>query len=340
MFTLTETEQGKILRSDTYNYIFNKINGTLIRWGRTLKQDALFSPYGPEILDIEVTTKCTNGCPFCYKSNTSQGKNMSLDTFKSILDKMPKTLTQVAFGADSNLTSNPDIFKMMEYCHERQVVPNVTIADCDISTATNLSRLCGAVAVSRYLDKDACYNSVSNLINCGLTQTNIHVLISKETLAQALETVNDYKTDPRLKNLNAIVFLSLKQKGRGDKYTPLTQEEFNILVNHAQTLDVPIGFDSCSTSKFFNVIKGSSKEQYFKTLVEPCESFGIFSSYINVDGDYFPCSFCENKIKPISVLTTTDFVKDVWNNPLINRLRQETLERYSKGNYSCPIYNV
>lgn len=340
MYKITETTHGKILRSDTYNYIFNRNTGALLRWGRTPSDNAKFSPFGPEILDIEITTKCKNNCSFCYKANRESGRNMKLQMFKDILDKMPKTLTQIAFGADADLTSNPDLFKMMRYAREKNIVPNITVAEVTPQIADLLRVFVGAVAVSRYAKKSICYDSVRNLLNASIKQVNIHQMISQETYQQAIETINDYKTDKRLEGINAIVFLSLKKKGRGVGYTPLTQEQFNSLVHRAETLDVPIGFDSCSTAKFFKYIKGHPKENQYKILVEPCESFGMFSAYINVRGEYYPCSFCEDKIRPINVLQIKDFVKDVWNDPLINRYRQEALSRYKNNKYECPIYEV
>ena len=41
---------------------------------------------------------------------------MTFDEFKIIFDKMPKTLTQIAFGI-MDIKTNPDFFKMMEYAN-------------------------------------------------------------------------------------------------------------------------------------------------------------------------------------------------------------------------------
>ena len=166
-YTVIDSKKTKVALGEDYKYIFNKDNGNFMRWGKTPKDDPNYSPIGGEILDIEVTTQCNgiNGklCPFCYKSNTPDGKNMSLDTFKSILDKMGVQLTQVAFGADSEASSNPELFQMAEYCREKGVVPNITVANISDETADRLASVMGAVAVSRYDDKDACYDSVKKL---------------------------------------------------------------------------------------------------------------------------------------------------------------------------------
>ena len=69
----------------------------------------------------------------------------------------------------------------MEYCRENGVIPNITVAQIDDTVAKKLSELCGAVAVSRYAYKDACYDSVNKLTYLGMKQVNIHQMISQET---------------------------------------------------------------------------------------------------------------------------------------------------------------
>jgi len=96
---IAETPTEKIVRSKKYNYQFNKETGFFARWGKTKKDDPQMAPT-PEILDIEVTTKCTgittpdgknHLCKFCYKSNTPDGNNMLFETFKKILDNFKIT---------------------------------------------------------------------------------------------------------------------------------------------------------------------------------------------------------------------------------------------------------
>ena len=118
------------IRTPEYNLDFRSEDGFLIRWGKIPSDDPKYSPIGPEILDIEVSTVCSGifgvPCVHCYKSNTFKGKNMSFDTFKQIFDKMPGNLTQIAFGI-GDIDANPDLFKMFAYCRAMNVVPNITI---------------------------------------------------------------------------------------------------------------------------------------------------------------------------------------------------------------------
>jgi len=120
----------KKVRTPSYNYNFDDITGKFSRWGETEKDDSQYSPIGPELIDCEISTIChgINGvpCEHCYKSNTGIGKNMDLETFKTIFNKLPKSVLQIAFGIGS-LTSNPDLLEIFWHCRDNGVVPNVTI---------------------------------------------------------------------------------------------------------------------------------------------------------------------------------------------------------------------
>ena len=61
---------------------------------------------------------------------------------------------------------------------------------------------------------------------------NIHFMLANETFSKAISLINDRQNDERLSKMNAIVFLSLKKKGRAkNRYTQLSQEKFDELVH-------------------------------------------------------------------------------------------------------------
>jgi hypothetical protein len=109
---------------------------------------------------------------------------------------------------------------------------------------------------------------------------------------------------------------------------------------------VPIGFDSCSAPTFLKVINKGDYYPHIKALMnilaEPCES-DCFSSYINVDGRFFHCSFTEDEPgwQGIDVLSCKDFLKDVWFAPEVVKFRGKLLDGEQKsGCRSCPIFDL
>lgn len=281
----------------------------------------------------------------CYKANNLKGRNMSFSQFKNIIDKMP-WLTQIAIGADAHGTTNPELFDMMHYARSKGIIPNLTIADVSDEVADKLASVAGAVAVSVYKHAgvDVAYDSIKKLTDKGMKQVNIHLVISKETLEHVYKVIADVKTDPRLEKLGAVVMLGLKQKGRGVKFETVTQEDYKSLIKFCSGLGVKYGFDSCSAPSFIAAVKGDSKNlDMFKMFTEDCEST-LFSSYIGVDGCFYPCSFTEGEKswkEGISVLEAKDFVKDVWHHPRVEAFREMLLSNTDcNGCRNCPVHVV
>jgi len=337
---IIENEKMKALRSDSYNFNFNKKTGEFIRWGETMEDDPVMGL--PEIADIEISTACDGvggkRCEFCYKSSTGKGKYMTFETFKQLFSKLPKSITQIAFGSSADGLTNPDVWKIMDHCRENGVIPNITIADISDDTADKLAERCGAVAVSVYEPRDFCYDSVKKLTDRGMDQVNIHCMISEETFDKTKEVIDDIKSDSRLEKLNAIVFLSLKKKGRGICMNSLTQEKFNEIVEYANVKGVRYGFDSCSAPKYLKAIENDENFDKLSIHVEPCES-SLFSSYFSTDAKFYACSFCEGEGEwkdGIDVIGCDDFIKDVWFSDKVNKFRKKLLS----GCRNCPMFDV
>jgi hypothetical protein len=171
-----------------------------------------------------------------------------------------------------------------------------------------------------------------------MTQVNIHNLVCLESYDQTLETINDMKTDSRLKGMNAIVLLSLKKKGRGVKYNNLPIEKFKILVDKCFEDKINFGFDSCGCNKFLEVIKNRANFKEIEKMTDPCEST-LFSAYFSVDGEFFPCSFCEGVEgwdKGIDIKDVKDFNKDIWFNDRVIAFRKKLLDNHR----NCPYFQV
>ena len=340
---LIKTKDKVILREENYNFNFDLKTGFFARWGKTADDDPEFSPYGPELADIEIATSCKgvgSVCDFCYKKNNPNGEYMSLETFKKLFSKLPPTVTQIAFGIGglSDEEINPDMWEIFDYCRERKVIPNVTINGANLTDAIakKLVEKCGAVAVS-YYDKETTFDAIKKLTDLGLEQVNIHFMLAKETFSKAISLMMD--KDKRLEKLNAIVFLSLKKKGRAkDRYTQLSKTKFRELVTLAINKGVPIGFDSCSAFKFMESVDNDKK---YEPYIEPCES-SLFSSYFNVKGDFYPCSFMEGEAdwkEGIKLEDINNFLKDLWHNKKVVDFRNKVIACRS-CKQSCVHYKI
>jgi MoaA/NifB/PqqE/SkfB family radical SAM enzyme len=331
----------KRFRSDNYNYDFNMVTGYFERWGATKDDDPTYSPFGGEILDLEVSSICSMGCPFCYKGNTPNGKHMSFETFKDIIDKLPKYnnihfTTQCAFGI-GDVDASETLWEMMQYCRDNGIIPNVTINGDRLTDeiVQKLVSLTGAISVSRYEDKNICYDAVKRLTDVGCKQVNIHAMICEETFEDTYSTLAHKITDPRLEKLNAIVLLSLKQKGRGVNHTPLSFDKFKYLVKYALHNNISIGFDSCGANIAAKVFKELGVLDKLEQYIEPCESCS-FSQFIDTDGIFYPCSFASECTTGIDMTKVNNFMDEVWF------AKSTCLERkkIQDNGRSCPYFTV
>ena len=298
----------------------------------------------------------------CYKSNQPNGSYMSFDTFKVVFDKMnqPRTMTQIAFGVDAECVTNPDVWRIMDYCNENGVTPNVTVADIDHETAENIVRRCGACAVSCYeRNRNCCYDSIKLLTDEAKRQgkdsfkVNMHLLVSHETEKFVFEVLNDRLNDERLKDMGAIVLLSLKQKGRGKVFRKMDDEVYRKVIFFLQDNHISYGSDSCGANRLMASLKEyykdkeNGEEQYKRVLgcISPCESL-MESIYINVNGEVFPCSFMEgedNWKEGIDLKNDKcrNFTAQVWNHPRVLEWRQNALRCINcNGCNQCPHYEI
>lgn len=368
-------------KDGSFHMMFRKSDGFTAKWGRTMEDDPTHCPWGNEIADIEITTSCrgirgidkATGktsvndcdrriCDFCYKCNTPNGSYMSFDTFKTIFDKMnqPRTMTQIAFGVDAECKTNPDVWKIMDYSLENGVTPNVTVADIDNETAENIVKRCGACAVSCYeRNKNCCYDSIKLLTDEAKRQgrdafkVNMHLLVSHETEKFVFEVLEDRLNDERLKDMGAIVLLSLKQKGRGKAFGKMDDEVYKKVIFFLQDNHISYGSDSCGANRLMTSLKEyyndkeTGEELYKRVLncVEPCES-ALYSIFLNVKGEVFPCSFMEKEPgweKGIDLTNEKykNYTTQVWNHPRVLEWRQNALRCIDcNGCNQCPHYEI
>jgi len=358
---ITDLRTKKVIVSPDYNLVFDKKNGFTARWGRTEDDDPQWSPFGPEILDLEISSAAENdteannplhiatnhgchglGCrQFCYKKNRpNKSVHMSLNTFRDIMDRMPKSLCSIAFGVLSPIEQHPEVWEIFEECRNRGVVPCVTINQgLTVNTADRLASLCGAVAVSVNKDnRTQAYNAIRSLTDRGMTQVNIHIVLSNDSVAFVKSVVEDMKNDVRLAKMNAMVMLSFKDKAQTYAMEPISSSYYRDVIDYCIKSGINFGFDSCSAQAFEAAIEESpQRREQLLQCAEPCESM-MFSAYIDVNARLYACSFLENKgmwYQGINVLNHDDFM-DIWNCEQVGQWRKKLLAN-ERG---CPEYRI
>jgi hypothetical protein len=314
----------------SYNAVFDRNTGEFHRWGRTHEEDPQSGPV--EILDLEISEGDCINCPFCYKENGPQAHehHMDLSTFTTLLGKMPQTLTQIAFGI-TNLNSNPDFRAIAEYSRSQGVIPNYTFNGHQMTDewAEWTAKTCGAVACSVY-SKEHSYDAIKKLTDRGMKQVNIHFMLSEETYERAWEILRDRLSDPRLADLNAIVFLAYKPKGRnrgqGKFHTITDVNKYKTIIEYCTENGISFGCDSCSAPMILKAYENTEAYHRVAPMIEPCESLA-FSSYINCHGILFPCSFTEGEEgweTGLDVLSCSDWYQDIWEHPRAVLFRGES----------------
>jgi sulfatase maturation enzyme AslB (radical SAM superfamily) len=338
-------------KSKTYHCFFSKLSGVNLRWGKTIDDDPKYCALGPEIMDLEISVNgCvpvpgSTNCRYCYKNNTTApATNMTFETFEKIVTSFPRNLSQIAFGI-TGLDTNPYMEQMFRWCRENGIIPNVTTVGADLTPGlcNVLCKYCGAVAVSCYTGaKEHCYSIIKQLKDWAREKfhrdmhINMHIVVSKDNMEHVRSVLNDIK-DGKVVGLKSVVFLRIKPKGRASHMDCIVPKEiYKEIVTFCMDNNIGFGFDSCSAYPVMEVLKELGKPELCDAA-EPCES-GFFSSYINVYGFYWNCSFAEGRTDFILPINVLEYPSSTiwWNSDKLDKIRNYKTPACK----SCPIYNL
>lgn len=202
-----------------------------------------FNPQFPDNIDIKLTDRCNNGCPFCYESSSSMGKEGNLSGLHAVLSSLPRVPIELAFGGGSLFTIDTDKLRTflwylkeergnkigvtinfrdlidisMWYDWDRKILPYLD--NIGISITDAVLRLHGESKdpdyVQKMLDTDKLFervmskniNVVLHLVLGLFTKEEIEGILSSSYIARNIE------------HPKRILFLGYKTKGRGITYT-------------------------------------------------------------------------------------------------------------------------
>ena len=376
---IKDTEKYKALKSENYNFFFNKKDGFFVRWGKgngsrnekiskqemelyliwcsiwkesfpveqfmsDLETDPPLSKNLVEICDIEIAEICEGvpgkgPCSYCYKSNS--GNKGENMSFETYKKVFKSLPTTITQIAfgTGTLRRHPEMWDIMRYTRENGVIPNLTI-NGDVSDE-DLKKISelAGACAVSLHDRELGYNCIKKLCDFGMTQVNIHQVIYLENFSETMQILKDRLTDSRLEKLNAVVLLNLKTKGRASK-------GFTILPQDKYNelinfaLENNIGIGSDSCGAFKFILAIKDRSDA-KRLETYIEpcESSLFSSYINARGEFFACSFAEKENEGLSVIECEDFMKDIWYNKKTREFSKEVI-KCRNCNIGCSIFEI
>ena len=182
-------------------------------------------------------------------------------------------------------------------------------------------------------------NTIKKLVEAGVS-TNIHYVISKNTINEAIEKLKNNGFD---KGINAVIFLLHKPVGLGTESEMLKSDmpevsEFFKLIDEGK-YPFKIGFDSCTVPGIINYTKNIVKES-----IDTCEG-ARFSMYIDAQSNAYPCSF-DNQGKRWALSLNQYTIQEVWDSEEFDSFRKHLKSSCSScGDRQscmggCPIVNI
>jgi radical SAM protein with 4Fe4S-binding SPASM domain len=286
----------------------------------------------PTLVDLQLTQRCTMGCPQCYASSLPDGHDIPFEDVARLLRELADAgVCQLAIGGGEPLL-HPDFVRVIELAHELGIVPNVTTTGIAMTPRVldAMARTCGAIALSledvgegfavrRKAGFGFFENARRKLREHGI-RTVFQVTLSGENLPRLPAIVDYCLADD---DLYGVIFLAHKPSGRGEGYdTPLSsvhpdqlypwlREAFMRLRGHTR-----VGYDCCLTPG----IAGIDRELKFGDG-DRLEGCSAARSSIGIDADLrvVPCTFLGHR--PLGDLHTSSFL-DVWRGDAANEQRR------------------
>lgn len=309
-------------KTNNFKELFNSENGFYIRTGVLDKngKDTNVDPFMrefPSLLDVGVMGNCKNAkhCTVgCYQGKLAK-PNMSLDTFKGIIDQCKGKTFEVALGGFGSPNEHEDFVEIVKYAHDNGVIPNYTTSGIELTDEQidATKKYCGAVAVSWYR-MTYTYDAINRFIEAGC-KTNIHYVLSDRSIDEALWHLgnNDFP-----EGVNAVIFLLFKPVGCGKNndvlhYSDPRVERFFYAIENSR-LSFKVGLDACCMP---GVVNFSKKIDPISTTA--CDS-GRFSAYISCDNFMLPCSF-DNITRKYAYNLLGHTIQDAWDSKEFDMFR-------------------
>ena len=82
----------------------------------TLRIGEDFMPDFPDSVDLKITNKCSNNCPYCHESSNISGKSFNYEDTKKMLEGLPNKEIEIAIGGGNIFECFDDFKKLLFFC--------------------------------------------------------------------------------------------------------------------------------------------------------------------------------------------------------------------------------
>lgn len=270
----------------------------------------------PTLIDVNITEKCNLNCPHCYINSSKDGKHMSLENFRIILNECKKNgVLQIALGGGEP-TLHPNFGSMLKETRKAGIIPNLTSNGKYLNWKSiyYMARYAGAVALSiEELDSDFKKRRGFSIKEFEKSIKKLKASRINLVFQITLGRNNLSKIDDLTKYLlqfkpYGIIFLAYKPQGRGLNYDqPIALANPDKIETTLESIfqnlkgKTKIGFDCCLTPAIVKFKNNSA-------LVGCTASRGSLA--IMPDLTVMPCSFL-NKNQEFDSLKNK-LLKEVW----------------------------
>ena len=262
----------------------------------------------PILVDFQITERCGMGCPQCYASSVTKGRDVSWSDAELAIAQMREAgVCQVALGGGEPVYY-PRLADLLYLIRDNGMVPNLTTTGVGMTDqqVKAMRQNCGAVAMSleavgerfsiRRKTGFENFRKVAERFLAADIPLVMQVTVSSQNIDD-LESIVEYCLG--VQPLYGVVFLAHKPAGRAEGYDkPLSALDYpNVhrkLLRAVEALrpHTRVGFDCCFTPGLVGLEQSLGYEP--STIVEGCSAtrsgLGLTSNL-----DVLPCTFLPGK---------------------------------------------
>jgi len=111
-------DYGKNYKYLNGNYVVFQENGNLYKVALRAGEDLVAN--FPDSIDLKISNRCSNGCPFCHENSTPNGGLLNIEETKQVLSQLPERPIEIAIGGGNILEDYKGLNGFIEWLKSRE----------------------------------------------------------------------------------------------------------------------------------------------------------------------------------------------------------------------------